>query len=167
MHSSRTEILKSEFGAGVNMTELTRTGVSIEEDLLQQFDELIARRGYKNRSEAIRDLIRESLVADAVNENKTVVATLSMVYDHHLPNLGQKLTEMQHHSHGAVLAATHVHLDAVNCLEVIIMKGNSKEIRTLADNMLSLRGVKNGKLVMTTTAEDAPHDHGKPHTHIH
>lgn len=147
------------------MTELTRTGVSIEEDLLQKFDQLIARRGYKNRSEAIRDLIRESLVTDAVNENKTVVATLSMVYDHHLPNLGQKLTEMQHHSHGAVLAATHVHLDEVNCLEVIIMKGSSKEIRTLADHMLSLRGVKNGKLVMTTTAEEAPHDHGTSHTH--
>jgi CopG family nickel-responsive transcriptional regulator len=149
------------------MAELTRTGVSIEEDLLQQFDELIARRGYSNRSEAIRDLIRESLVTDAVNENKTVVATLSLVYDHHLPNLGQKLTEMQHHAHGAVLAATHVHLDDVNCLEVIIMKGNSKEIRQLADHMLSLRGVKHGKLVMTTTADEQRHAHGKAHAHNH
>src|SRR4051794_6544392 len=78
------------------MAEITRTGVSIEDDLLQQFDALIVRRGYKNRSEAIRDLIRETLVNDAVDANRDVVATLSMVYDHHLPNLGQKLTEMQH-----------------------------------------------------------------------
>jgi CopG family transcriptional regulator, nickel-responsive regulator len=152
------------------MAELTRTGVSIEDDLLRQFDELIVRRGYGNRSEAIRDLIRESLVTEAVDENKTVVATLSLVYDHHLPNLGQKLTEMQHHAHGAVLAATHVHLDEVNCLEVIIMKGNSKEIRHLADHMLSLRGVKNGKLVMTSTGE-AEQKAGRTHApgahHLH
>lgn len=147
------------------MAELTRTGVSIEDDLLQQFDELIARRGYRNRSEAIRDLIRESLVTDAVNENKTVVATLSMVYDHHLPHLGQKLTEMQHHSHGAVLAATHVHLDEVNCLEVVIMKGNSGEIRQLADHMLSLRGVKHGKLVVTSTGAATEHEH--LHNQVH
>lgn len=152
------------------MAELTRTGVSIEDDLLRQFDELIVRRGYGNRSEAIRDLIRESLLAEAVDENKTVVATLSLVYDHHLPNLGQKLTEMQHHAHGAVLAATHVHLDQVNCLEVIIMKGNSTEIRHLADHMLSLRGVKHGKLVMTSTGEEggeAGHNHSDGAHHHH
>ncbi|HVJ09005.1 MAG TPA: nickel-responsive transcriptional regulator NikR [Acidisarcina sp.] len=147
------------------MAELTRTGVSIEEDLLQQFDALIAGRGYKNRSEAIRDLIRESLVQEAVDEDKMVVATLSMIYNHHLPHLGEKLTEMQHHSHGAVLATTHVHLDEENCLEVILMKGRSKEIRHLADHMLSLRGVKNGKLVMTSTGEEAPGPQSRRHRH--
>lgn len=87
------------------MAELTRTGVSIEEDLLQQFDKLIARRGYKNRSEAIRDLIRESLVTEAVDRNKQLVATLSMIYDHHRPDLPNKLNTIQRHSHNNVLAA--------------------------------------------------------------
>lgn len=136
------------------MAELTRTGVSIEEDLLQQFDRVIARRGYKNRSEAIRDLIRESLVAEAIDKNKPVVATLSMIYDHHRPNLSNKLNEIQHHSHQNVLAATHVHLDHDNCLEVVIMKGRSGEIQHLADHMLAMRGVKHGKLVVTTTGKD-------------
>jgi CopG family transcriptional regulator, nickel-responsive regulator len=133
------------------MADLTRTGVSLEEDLLQRFDRLIARRGYKNRSEAIRDLIRESLVEEEVDNNRQVVATLSMIYDHHRPNLSNKLTEIQHHSHGNVLAATHVHLDHDNCLEVVIMKGRSGDIKHLADHMLAMRGVKHGKLVLTTT----------------
>jgi len=136
------------------MTELTRTGVSIEEDLLEQFDRVITKRGYKNRSEAIRDLIRESLVSEAVDQNRQVVATLSMIYDHHKPDLSNKLNEIQHHSHGNVLAATHVHLDADNCLEVVIMKGRSSEVRHLADHMLAMRGVKHGKLVVTTTGKD-------------
>jgi len=135
------------------MAELTRTGVSLEENLLQQFDRLIARRGYKNRSEAIRDLIRESLVEEEVDNNRQVVATLSMIYDHHRPNLANKLTEIQHDFHGNVLAATHVHLDHDNCLEVVIMKGRSGEIKHLADHMLAMRGVKHGKLVLTTTGK--------------
>lgn len=135
------------------MKALSRTGISIESELLDQFDRLIADRGYENRSEALRDLIRESLVSKAADNNEVVVGTLTMVYDHHRPNLTQKLTEAQHHSHGKVLAATHVHLDDDYCLEVIIMKGRNKEIRNLADRMLSLRGVKNGKLVLTTTGQ--------------
>ncbi len=136
------------------MPPLTRTGVSIEEDLLGQFDRVIARRGYRNRSEAIRDLIRESLVSEAIDKNKQVVATLSMIYDHHRPNLSDKLNEIQHHSHGNVMAATHVHLDEDNCLEVVIMKGRSGEVKHLADHMLAMRGVKHGKLVLTTTGKD-------------
>jgi CopG family nickel-responsive transcriptional regulator len=135
------------------MAELTRTGVSIEEDLLKQFDRVIRKRGYKNRSEAIRDLIRESLVSEAVDLNRQVVATLSMIYEHHRPNLSNKLNEIQHHSHGNVLAATHVHLDEDNCLEVVIMKGRSGEVKHLADHMLAMRGVKHGKLVLTTTGK--------------
>jgi CopG family nickel-responsive transcriptional regulator len=133
------------------MPELVRTGVSIEGDLLAQFDKAIAKKGYKNRSEALRDLIRESLVSEAVRANEPVVATLSMIYDHHRPNLSNKLTEIQHHAHGSVLAATHVHLDEKHCLEVVIMKGRSGELKRLADHMLSMRGVKHGKLVLTTT----------------
>lgn len=136
------------------MAELVRTGVSIEQDLLDKFDELIAKRGYGNRSEALRDLIREALVAEEVNSNKPVVATLSMIYDHHRPELSSKLTEAQHHHHNNVLAATHVHLDENNCFEVVLMKGPAGEVKHMADHMLSLKGVKHGKLVMTTTGKD-------------
>ena len=137
------------------MSKLARTGVSIQEKLLKQFDRVIAKRGYKNRSEALRDLVRESLISEAIDENKPVVATLSMIYDHHSPNLSDKLNEMQHHSHHNIMATTHVHLDADNCFEVVIMKGRSGDIRHLADHMLATRGVKHGKLVMTTPVADS------------
>lgn len=133
------------------MAELSRTGISLEQDLLASFDKLIVRRGYKNRSEALRDLIREALLADVVDSNKPMVGTLTLIYDHHVPNLSQKLTEAQHHGGTLVLAATHVHLDHHYCLEVIIMKGRSKEIQQLADRMLAMRGVELGKLVLTNS----------------
>jgi CopG family nickel-responsive transcriptional regulator len=133
------------------MAELSRTGISLDQDLLEGFDDLIARRGYKNRSEAVRDLIREALLSEMVDSNKPVVGTLTLVYDHHVPNLSQKLTEMQHHAGTMVLAATHVHLDHHYCLEVIIMKGRSKEIREMADKILATRGVELGKLVLTNS----------------
>jgi len=109
-----------------------KTGVSLEEDLLQEFDRLIAKRGYKNRSEAFRDLIREALLAETVDSNKPVVGTLTLVYDHHVPNL-QRSDRTQHSAGAMVLAATHVHLDHHYCLEVIIMKGKSKELQEIAD----------------------------------
>jgi CopG family transcriptional regulator, nickel-responsive regulator len=136
------------------MGDVTRTGVSIESDLLDRFDNLIAKRGYKNRSKALRDLIRESLVNEEIEQNRAVVATLSMIYDHHRHDLSNKLNEIQHHSHHNILAATHVHLDRDNCLEVVILKGRSGQIRGLADQMLSMRGVKHGKLVITSTGKD-------------
>jgi CopG family nickel-responsive transcriptional regulator len=136
------------------MPQLIRTGVSLEEDLLHQFDHLIARRGYGNRSEAIRDLIRESLLSENVASNKPVVGTLTLVYDHHVPNLSQKLTEVQHTAGAMILAATHVHLDHNYCLEVIIMKGKSKDLQAVADGMLALRGVELGKLVLTNSGKD-------------
>ncbi len=144
------------------MAELARTGISLEEDLLKEFDKLITRRGYKNRSEALRDLIREALLAEAVDSNRPVVGTLTLVYDHHVPNLSQKLTEVQHHAGAAVLAATHVHLDHHYCLEVIIMKGKSRAIQEIADRMIAMRGVELGKLVLTNSGADlksAAHSH--------
>lgn len=141
------------------MPELSRTGISLDQDLLAGFDKLIARRGYQNRSEALRDLIREAMVADVVDSNKPVVGTLTLVYDHHVPNLSQKLTEMQHHGGTMVLAATHVHLDSHYCLEVIIMKGRSNEIRELADRLLATRGVELGKLVLTNSGAALKHSH--------
>ena len=113
------------------MSEVVRTGVSLESDLLEKFDEAIAAKGYGNRSEAIRDLIREHLVAQEIDNNKMVVGTLTIVYDHHRPNLTEKLVDLQHHAGGSVLAATHVHMDHHNCLEVIIMKGRGGELKSL------------------------------------
>jgi len=132
------------------MAELARTGISLDRELLERFDRVIRKKGYKNRSEAIRDLVRDYAVAEDVEENRTVVGTLTLVYDHHRPGLSERLIHAQHHAHGKVLAATHVHLDHRNCLEVVIMKGPSSEMKRLADQLLSLRGVKHGKLVFTT-----------------
>jgi len=141
------------------MSELARTGVSLEEDLLKEFDRLITKRGYQNRSEAFRDLIREALLSETVDSNKPVVGTLTLVYDHHVPNLSEKLTEAQHSVGAMVLAATHVHLDHHYCLEVIIMKGKSKELQEVADRMLALRGVELGKLVLTNSGKELKHKH--------
>jgi CopG family transcriptional regulator, nickel-responsive regulator len=141
------------------MSELARTGVSLEEDLLKEFDRLITKRGYQNRSEAFRDLIREALLSETVDSNKPVVGTLTLVYDHHVPNLSEKLTDAQHSVGAMVLAATHVHLDHHYCLEVIIMKGKSKELQEVANRMLALRGVELGKLVLTNSGKDLKHKH--------
>jgi CopG family nickel-responsive transcriptional regulator len=141
------------------MSELARTGVSLEEGLLSEFDRLIAKRGYKNRSEAVRDLIREALLTESIDSNKPVVGTLTLVYDHHVPNLSEKLTDAQHTAGAMVLAATHVHLDHQYCLEVIIMKGKSRELQEIADRMLALRGVELGKLVLANSGKELRHKH--------
>ena len=130
---------------------LVRTGVSLERELLKKFDKAISKKRYENRSEAIRDLIRDHLVGDEADRNVEVVGTLTLIYDHHRPNLTEKLVEAQHRAGGKVLAATHVHLDHHNCLEVIIMRGRGGDLRDLANGILSLRGVKHGQLVITTT----------------
>ncbi|HUA01680.1 MAG TPA: nickel-responsive transcriptional regulator NikR [Candidatus Aquilonibacter sp.] len=135
------------------MANLVRTGVSLERELLQRFDEAIAEKRYPNRSEAIRDLIRDHLVGQEIDKNQVVVGTLTLVYDHHRPNLTEKLVEAQHRAGAGVLAATHVHLDHHNCLEVIIMKGRGGDLRALANGILSLRGVKHGQLVITSTGK--------------
>src|SRR5271154_2942968 len=129
------------------MAGLARTGFSIDRDLLKQFDAAIAGKGYKNRSEAVRDLMRDHLVSEEADKNKVIAGTLTIVYDHLRPNLTEELVEAQHQAGSQVLAATHVHLDHHNCLEVVIMKGRSGSIRNLADRILSLRGVKHGQLV--------------------
>lgn len=135
------------------MSSLVRTGISLERELLADFDRLIARKGYGSCSEAIRDLVREHSVEADVARNKVIVGALTVVYDHHQPRLSERLIAAQHHYHGKVLATTHVHLDARHCLEVVIVKGRSAEVQHLADHILSLRGVKHGKLVMTTTGK--------------
>ena len=149
------------------MAELSRTGISLEQDLLAGFDKLIARRGYKNRSEALRDMIREELLAEAVDSNKPVVGTLTLVYDHHVPGLSQKLTEVQHEAGAMVLSAMHVHLGHDYCLEVIILRGKSRAIQEISDRMIATRGVELGKLVLTNSGVElkgAAHSHAA-HSH--
>ncbi|HSW38840.1 MAG TPA: nickel-responsive transcriptional regulator NikR [Acidobacteriota bacterium] len=136
------------------MSSLLRTGISLERDLLERFDQLIKKKGYKNRSEAIRDLVRDYFVQEEIVSNKVVVATLTLVYDHHQPKLPEQLITAQHNYKGEVLATMHVHLDQHDCLEVIMLKGCGNNIKTFADNMLSLRGVKHGNLVFTSTGSN-------------
>jgi CopG family transcriptional regulator, nickel-responsive regulator len=143
------------------MSSLIRTGISLERDLLEKFDKVIEQKGYSSRSEAIRDLVRDHFVEEDVASNKVVVATLTLVYDHHQPKLSEQLIEAQHAYKGQVLATTHVHLDHRNCLEVIILNGRGTDIIKFSDHLLSLRGVKHGKLVLTNTVTslDAQHSH--------
>ncbi|PLX89315.1 MAG: nickel-responsive transcriptional regulator NikR [Desulfuromonas sp.] len=137
------------------MSELVRFGVSMEAKLLRQFDALIGRKGYGNRSEAVRDLVRNTLVEDRWGrEDETVVGTVTIVYDHHTRELAEKLTEHQHSHHHAVISALHVHLDAHNCLEVVVVKGTAGEVRRIADELIGTKGVVHGKLVSTTTGQE-------------
>lgn len=134
---------------------LQRFGVSIETSLLQQFDTLIKSKGYSNRSEAIRDLIRDDLVeAQWQSADGTAVGTITLVYSHHQREMSDKLNELQHHYHDRIISVLHVHLDAHNCLEVLVVKGPKAEIREIADRLSSTKGVKHCKFVMTTTGQD-------------
>lgn len=147
------------------MSSLIRTGISLEKELLERFDAVISRKGYSNRSEAIRDLVRDYFVEEDVASDKVMVATLTLIYDHHQPKLAEQLIDAQHDYKGQVLATTHVHLDHRNCLEVIILRGRGTEVQRFADHLLSLRGVKHGKLVLTNAGE-ALEEHN-PHAHDH
>jgi CopG family transcriptional regulator, nickel-responsive regulator len=131
------------------MSTLIRTGISLEQDLLERFDQVIKQKGYGSRSEALRDLVRDHFVEEEVASNKIVVGTITLVYDHHQPKLSEQLVSAQHDYKGRVLATTHVHLDHHNCLEVIILKGHGKDVKRFSDQLLSLKGVKHGKLVLT------------------
>ncbi len=132
---------------------LERIGISLDRGLLSRFDELIAEKGYVNRSEAVRDLIRESLVqrdwASGGREEK--VAVVVLVYDHDSASLAQKLAHIQHENHRAVVSALHVHLDPHNCLEVLVLRG--RDVSAMADGLVSTKGVKYGKVVPATTGE--------------
>ena len=113
----------------------------------------IERRKYTNRSEALRDLIRDNLVGQEWDQNKETVATITFVYDHHVRDLARKLTHIQHDFQGHIMAGMHVHLDHDHCLEVLVVKGKASEIREVADALVSVKGVKHGKLTMTTTGK--------------
>lgn len=133
------------------MTELIRFGVSIEKELLAKFDRYIKHKNYPNRSEAFRDLIRDSLVKKEWLEEHEVAGAITLVYNHHKRELVNKLTDIQHDFHGLVVSSQHIHLDGDNCLEIIAVKGNPKRIVNLANNLKATKGVKHGALTMATT----------------
>jgi CopG family transcriptional regulator, nickel-responsive regulator len=132
------------------MGELSRIGVAIDSDLLERFDDHIGNRGYTNRSEAFRDLIREELVEHASESpDAQVIGSVTLVYDHHVRMLSDRLTDLQHDAHHIILSTLHVHLDHDNCLEVIVVKGRSVDVRRVADALISTKGVKLGRLTIT------------------
>jgi CopG family nickel-responsive transcriptional regulator len=131
-------------------SRLLRFGVSMENDLLERFDSVCAARGYRNRSEAIRDMVRDLLIENELREgNSEGVGTLTLVYDHHQRELEEKLTSYQHDNLNAIISAVHVHLSPHLCLEVLILRGKATEIRRIADGLIATKGVQHGKLVMT------------------
>ncbi|MDD2367004.1 MAG: nickel-responsive transcriptional regulator NikR [Desulfuromonadaceae bacterium] len=137
------------------MGNTVRFGISLDEKLLANFDQLIEQKSYMNRSEAIRDLIRASLVDERLGaEDQEAVGTVTLIYNHHVRDLSDKLTEHQHSHHDQIISSLHVHLDAHNCLEVLIIRGAVKVIKQIANELIGVKGVKHGKLVLTTTAED-------------
>ncbi len=135
------------------MSKLVRFGISIGQDLLERFDHLIGEKGYANRSEAIRDLIRDRLVEEdwAAGEGAEVAGTITLVYDHHVRGLSELLLDLQHHYHHLIVSTMHVHLAHDRCLEVLLIKGPSAEAREVSGRLLGVKGVKHGKLTMTTT----------------
>jgi len=135
------------------MKKLVRFGVSLDHHLLDDFDRLIERKNYTNRSEALRDLIRDNLVGQEWDENKETVGTITIVYDHHVHDLTERLTDIQHRSHRLVLSAMHVHLDHDHCVEVLVVRGKVADIKKVADTLIGTKGVKHGKLTMTTTGQ--------------
>jgi len=137
------------------MSGLSRIGVAIDSDLLHKFDRLIGQRGYTNRSEAFRDLIRDELVEKTwESPDSQVVGTVTLVYDHHVRLLNEKLTGIQHDFHHSILSTLHVHLDHDNCLEVLVVRGKSADVRKVADVLISTKGVKHGRLTITTSGAE-------------
>jgi len=129
---------------------IERVGVAFEPELLRDFDIMVRRKGYASRSEAVRDLVRRSIIESAVkDDNSDVIGTLTIVYDHDAPGVTDRLLELQHHHHDEIMTTTHIHLDEDKCLEVLIVRGRSRAVRTLADNIKALKGVKHGELVVT------------------
>jgi len=134
---------------------LIRFGVSMEANLLGDFDSLCTSKGYENRSEAIRDMIRDLLIENKLKEGNTEgVGTLTLVYNHHQRELEEKLTEYQHHHLNEIITSVHIHLTPHLCLEVLLLRGKAKEIKKVADGLIATKGVQHGKLVLTTVGRD-------------
>ena len=137
------------------MSNLTRIGVAIDSDLLEKFDELIDLRGYPNRSEAFRDLIRNELVEESWKSPESeVVGSVTLVYNHHVRQLNDKLLDLQHDHHNSILSTLHVHLDHENCLEVLLIKGKAAAVNQIANALISTKGVKHGRLTLSSSGRN-------------
>ena len=136
------------------MSDIIRFGVSLEKELLEKFDILIKKKKYSNRSEAIRDLIRENLVKREWVEGKEVAGAITLVFDHHKRDLVNNLTDIQHDFHTLIISSQHIHLDHDNCLEIIVVRGKPTEVRELADKLRATKGVKYGSLSIATTGKE-------------
>jgi CopG family nickel-responsive transcriptional regulator len=137
------------------MEKIVRFGVSMDSRLLKQFDKYINQKGYANRSEAIRDLIRSNLVEEEWKVGKgETVGTITIIYNHHKRELTDTLTNIQHKYHASMISTMHVHLDSHNCLEVLVVKGKAMEIKIIADRLIGTKGVIHGKLTMATLGKD-------------
>jgi CopG family nickel-responsive transcriptional regulator len=155
---------------------MERITISLDEDLAREFDQLIEQRGYSNRSEAVRDLLRRHLeqARQATNDARHCVANLSYVYNHHERELAERLTELQHGHHDLTVATLHAHLDHDNCLESVILKGPTAAVRSFADALIAERGVRHGSInVVSVDVDRGAHSHGyapaggRAHAHLH
>ncbi len=136
------------------MSELIRFGISMERDLLARLDQEIVKHGYPNRSEAIRDLVRAQLVElEWSQEDEEVAGTVTIIYNHHVRGLSDMLLELQHEHHEMIISVMHVHLEHDHCLEVMVIKGKASEARDLAGKLIGVKGVKHGKLTITSTGK--------------
>jgi CopG family nickel-responsive transcriptional regulator len=129
------------------MANLVRFGIAMESELLERLDELVERRGAANRSEALRDLVRKELNQEAWAGGRVMVATITLVYDHHVRELVERLTEIQHDHGELIISSLHVHLDHAHCLEVIAVRGQAREIKAMADRIIGTKGVLTGHVV--------------------
>ena len=136
------------------MSELFRFGISLEKALLDKFDSLIKEKNYTNRSEAIRDLIREDLVRKQWQEGKEIAGAITLIYDHHKRELLNKIIDVQHDFQKVIISTQHIHLDHNNCLEIIAVKGAPKKAQALADTLKSVKGVKHVTLNMSSTGKE-------------
>jgi CopG family nickel-responsive transcriptional regulator len=137
------------------MSDIIRFGISMDSTLLGKFDQLIARKGYTNRSEALRDLIRDSIVqAQWEAGSEETLGTITIVYSQHTRELSEVLNHLQHRYYKSIVSTTHIHMDEHNCLEVLIVRGKGEEIKKISDRLIATRGVKHGKLSLTTTGKD-------------
>lgn len=136
---------------------VSRFSVSLPPSLLTQLDELVSEKGYPTRSLAISDMIRDSLVEHRQKlSDEDIAGTITLVYDHHKPHVQAALTDIQHDHHEVIVTTVHVHLDHHNCLEVLVVRGKAGLIKNIADELLAAKGVKHGKLTVTTTGKDMP-----------
>ena len=134
------------------MHTIVRFGVSIDEKLLDKFDALINEKGYVNRSEAIRDLIRSMIINEDISDpDAESIGTLSLVYNHHASDIADKLNDIQHNHYQNIVSTTHIHLDEHNCLEVLILKGKTGEVKSIADKLSSIKNIENGQLTLKST----------------